>query len=136
MRYHDWPERLFTVVKKAKQSTFVWGENDCALFACDCVKAMTGIDHASKARGKYKTEKGAWRALAKIEGVKTLPELADKYLGSRIDLVNAKRGDVVSLIVDSAEALGIVVGSCAVFLTINGARTVPLHECILAWEVN
>ncbi len=135
MRYHDWPERLFEVIRKAQSSDFKWGENDCALFACDCAHAMTGVDHAADFRGKYKTRKGALAALARIEGVKTLPELADKYLGERIALVNAQRGDVVLLAADSVEALGVVAGSYAVFLAPNGIQTMLLEKCICAWRV-
>ena len=135
MRYHDWPERLFGVIKAAQNSEFEWGKNDCALFACDCAKAMTGTDYAIKFRGKYKTKKGAMAALKKIEGIKSLPELADKYLGERISLVSAQRGDVVLLTDDSLDALGVVAGSYAVFLAPSGIQTILLQKCICAWRV-
>lgn len=135
MRRHDWPERLHEVIAKAKKEAFAWGTHDCALFACNCAHAMTGIDYAANFRGKYKTRKGALTALVRIEGVKTLPELADKYLGERIALVNTQRGDVVLLTADSVEALGVVVGKHAVFLAPDGIQTLLLEECICAWRV-
>ncbi len=135
MRYHDWPERLFEVVKRAQNSEFKWGKNDCALFACDCAKAMTGVDYAADFRGKYSSRKGAMVALRKIEGVKSISKLASKYLGEEIALTSVQRGDVVLIKVDSSEALGVVVGSYAVFLTSSGIQTVLLSKCILAWRV-
>ena len=135
MRFHDWPERLFGVIKDAQSATFVWGSNDCALFACDCIKAITGVDRAANFRGRYKTRKGALASLKKIEGVETLPQLADKYLGERIALSHARRGDIVLISVDSNNMLGVVAGSGAVFLTLEGIRVVSLQECICAWTV-
>ena len=135
MRRHDWPERLHEVITKSKKKTFTWGTNDCALFVCDCVLAMIGIDYAANFRGKYKTKKGALTALARIEDVKTLPELADKYLGERIALVNAQRGDIVLLTADSMEALGVVVGKNAVFLAPDGIQIMLLEKCTCAWRV-
>ena len=136
MRYHDWPEKLFAVVKTAQRSKFIWGENDCALFACDCAKAMTGVDYAERFRGKYTTRKEAEVALKKIEGVNNLSELADKYLGERISTSVVQRGDVVLLTVDSLQVLGIVTGNGAVFLALSGGiQVVPLKECSCAWSV-
>lgn len=135
MRYHDWPERLFAVVRKAQGSIFQWGRNDCALFACDCAQAMTGVDRAESFRGKYKTEKGARQALRKIENVKNLPQLADKYLGERIELSHAGRGDVVSLKFGGREVLGVITGDYAVFVAPEGVETVPVEDCICAWRV-
>jgi len=136
MRYYDWPERLFDVIKTAQSSKFEWGTNDCALFACDCANAVIGVDHAKSFRGKYKTRKGAMSALKKIEGVDSISKLADKYLGDRIELSIAQRGDVVLLTVESIESLGVVAGSYAVFLSPDGIQTVPLAKCVCAWRVN
>lgn len=135
MRFHDWPERLFKTVRRAKDLGFSWGKNDCALFACDCALAITGVDHAAKFRGTYKTKAGAFLMLRKIEDVKSLLELADKYLGERIELSQAKRGDVVALMMDNFYALGVVTGSNAVFVTLSGTQTVPVSSCLTAWEV-
>lgn len=135
MRYYDWPERLFEAIRKAQGSEFKWGENDCALFVCDCIMVMTEVDYAAKFRGKYTTRVGAMKALKKLEDVKSLSELADKCLGEKIDKSHAHRGDVVLLVDDSVEALGIVAGSYAVFLAPNGIQTILLSKCVCAWKV-
>ncbi len=136
MRYHNWPEKLHEVIKKAKGESFKWGTHDCALFTCDCIEAMTGIDYAKRFRGKYKSEKGSWKALKKIEGVTKLSKLADKLLGDRIELSRASRGDLVILLDEDREVLGVVVGTHAVFLSPDGIQMRILGECKYAWRVN
>ena len=135
MRYYDWPERLHDVIRAAKKAEFKWGKNDCALFACDCILAMTGIDHAKKFRGKYSTRKGAATALKKIESVDDIAELADKYLGERISLSHAQRGDIVLIAVEDDNALGVIAGNHAVFLAPQGILTRLLSKCVCAWKV-
>ena len=136
MRNHNWPEMLHEVIAKAKRKTFVWGTHDCALFVCDCIQAMTGIDYAKKFRGKYRSEKGSWKALKKIESVESLSELADKFLGDRIKLSNAGRGDIVILIEENREVLGVVTGTHAAFLSPDGVQMRTLTKCKFAWKVN
>ena len=136
MRSHDWPEKLYEVINESKHKAFEWGTHDCALFSCDCIKAMIDIDYAKNFRGKYKSEKGSWRALEKIEGVKSLSELADKFLGDRIELSHSGRGDLVVLMEENREVLGIVTGIHAAFLSPEGVQMRALNECKFAWKVN
>lgn len=135
MRYHDWPEKLFDAIKIASRREFEWGKNDCALFACDCAKAMTGVDRAKDFRGKYDTRRSAMTALKVIEGVDDLPALADKFLGERINLTRAQRGDVVLLTIGSMKALGVITGTRAVFLAPEGIQTILVSDCSCAWRV-
>ena len=53
-RYPDWPSRLERYLQAARGRPFSWGENDCALFACGAVAAMTGEDPASRFRAGYR----------------------------------------------------------------------------------
>ena len=137
MRYHDWPERLFTVIKAAQSSKFEWGENDCAIFVFACVEAMTGVDHMKELRGKYSCRRSCEKAFKKVKGTKTLLAFADKCFENRVDLSKAQRGDVVLLIVNSIESFGIVTGSLAVFLELRkGIQTVQVKDCSYAWRVD
>ncbi len=136
MRSHDWPEKLHEVIAEAKKKTFEWGNHDCALFVFDCIQAMTEIDYATRFRRKYTNELSSRRALRKIEDVGGLVELFDKFLGERIELSHAKRGDVVILMDGRREVLGIIVGKCVVFLSQKGIQLRVLSECKFAWGVN
>lgn len=136
MRRHDWPERLHKVISEAKKKTFEWGVHDCALFTCDCIQAMIGVDYAKGFRGKYESEKGSWGALERIENVASLSELADKFLGDSIKLSHAGRGDIVILVEKSREVLGVVIGTHAAFLSPDGVQMRALSKCKFAWKVN
>lgn len=137
-RRSDWPERLYAVVEAAKAKPFVWGEHDCALFACDCAKAMTGYDFAHKFRGRYRTARGGSMALWRIEGVRSLAELADKYLGPRIIPSLARRGDAVMVEIIRASyrhALGVCLGAEAAYPGLNDLMFLPVGKATAAWPV-
>lgn len=84
---------------------FEWGTNDCGLYIADAVKAMTGEDIAHDFRGKYKTETGAKRQLAKLYGG-GLDKVMDAKL-ERIEVPFVQRGDVVLFAGDLGPTLGI-----------------------------
>lgn len=137
MRYHDWPERLYNVIGAAKKIGFIWGEQDCAIFVFDCVKAMTGVDHMKELRGKYNSRRSCDEAFEKIEGTDTLLAFGDKCFENRVSLTRAQRGDVVLLIINSIEAFGIVIGGHAAFLELKkGIQLVPVGDCSCAWRVD
>ncbi len=66
MKRSDFAERLHAAVAARRGQPFQWGENDCALFACDLVEAATGVDYAAPFRGRYRTAAGAARALKRF----------------------------------------------------------------------
>lgn len=110
MRYRDWTTRLHDTIKAATERPFSWGEFDCCLFAADCSKAICGVDPAEKYRGKYKTETGAKRALAKTHG--SLEAAWDAYF-ERVNPAFMQRGDVV--LYDGANGRSVAVywaGNC------------------------
>lgn len=82
------------------QEPFEWGVNDCALFAADGIKAITGIDIAEDFRGKYTTETGALRAIKTICNGTTVED-ATEYCANKHALKEwpnplfAQRGDLV-----------------------------------------
>jgi len=95
----DWDVRLFAYIEANSARPFVWGEFDCALFACNCVREMTGFDMAAEFRGKYKSARGALRI---IKPYKSLMGLANAMFSVRHSLEKvpwpfAQRGDVVIL---------------------------------------
>ena len=137
MRYHNWPEQLFSTIDAAKKVRFSWGKHDCAIFVFDCVEAMTGVDHMKGLRGKYSCRRSCTIAFKKVEGTETLLEFADKCFENRVSLTRAQRGDVVLLVIDSIEAFGIVIGSHAAFLELRkGIQIIPVENCSYAWRID
>ena len=94
------------------------------------------VDYAKNFRGKYSSEEGSWEALERIEKVKSLSELANKFLGDSIKLSHSGRGDLVILIEKNREVLGIVTGTHAAFLSPEGIQMRSLAKCEFAWRVN
>lgn len=84
---------------------FAWGSNDCGLYIADAMIAMGREDIAHDFRGKYKTETGAKRQLAKLyDG--GLDKVMDAKL-ERIEVPFVQRGDVVLFAGDLGPTLGI-----------------------------
>ncbi len=136
MRHYDWPERLADYLLQVKGMSFEWGKNDCALFVCNCIELITGEDHASKFRGKYRTEKGALLALKRIGKVPDLPSLATDKLGPPINILMASRGDIVEIVTDLGPTLGVVFNDKIFFVGLQGLCYFPVSMASRAWKVD
>jgi hypothetical protein len=133
MRLNGWELRLVEEVSAAQSKAFQWGVHDCATWAFDVRRALTGEDAAAAWRGKYKTEAGAARVLRKLK-CKAVEDLAQSILGDPLPAVLlAQRGDI--LLGGAERALGVCVGSHGLFLQPNGLVSVPLKACFSAWRV-
>ena len=135
LRRADWPERLAEVVKAARGRPFQWGRHDCATFAFDCVLAMTGVDRLADFRGRYRTAKGARRALKRIGGVATVEDLATALTIRPADAQTAQRGDVVLIDGDLGPTLGVCLGVRSAFVGPDGLAFAPTAVVRRAWRV-
>ena len=135
-RLLDWPERLVAAIDGSSRRPFEWGAFDCALFASECVEAVTGIDHFDTYRGRYKTRIGATRLLNKNGGLEAIVD----ELFTGCDIMIARRGDLV-LLTQSPElgpGLAVVVGSHVAAPAISGGlEYVPITSALItrAWRV-
>lgn len=154
MRPEGWDERLRRFVARRRRRPFVWGENDCALFAASAVRALTWRDPAEWFRGRYRTKAGATNALsayveahelgAKLSGAgddrwsMRLEAVATHLLGSPLDSpLFAQRGDVVALPgEDGRTVLGICLGATVAYPCLSGGLgEVLLIHGLKAWRV-
>ena len=132
IRREDWPMRLSGALESARNQPFQWGAHDCALFAADCVLAMTDRDFAAEFRGTYDSKDSAAAVLAR----ESLEQIATRFLGERLASVNlAQRGDVMHRVQGEVPALGICIGDQAIFLGLRAFLWVPVQECSAAWHV-
>lgn len=130
MRNDNWAEALDAILTERMSEPFCWGKNDCALFAADCVLAMTGQDYAAAFRGKYDSEIGAVKALKRY-GKGDLESTMDAQF-PRKPVTLAQRGDVVM----REGALGICMGATSFFVTIaDGLAGYKTADCLTAWGV-
>lgn len=103
-----WEIRLTQHIEKIRQEPFKRGENDCALFAGECIEIMTGRDVTSEFRKPYKSKKQAQNLLEQL-GYADLEAVATAKLGEKLPSINfAGRGDCVMIKVGDEKALGIV----------------------------
>jgi len=137
MRREDWAERLVELVEARRDTPFEWGSHDCALFAADCVVAMTGVDHAADFRGAYTSARGAMDAL----GQRGLDGLLDDIF-PRIDPGFMQRGDICAVARDAAArahelelALGVCLGLQVAVPGVDGLQFIPSRRALHAWRV-
>lgn len=131
MRLEGWEARLAEEIEAARSRPFRWGQHDCATWAADVRRALTGEDLAAGWRGKYRDARGAKRAI-RATGAHDLVEAVTRAIGSPLpSVLMAGRGDVVT---DGA-ALGICLGRDAAFLSLSGLAFRPLATCLHGWSI-
>jgi hypothetical protein len=135
MKKQDWITQLNKVISDRQFTPFKWGENDCCLFAADCIKAMTGNDPAKTLRGHYHTERGAHRTLKRY-GACTIEATATKLLGEPEPPLTARRGDVALLQEGKRAQLGVVMPSGVYVPGENGLIKKPLTEIKKVWRID
>ncbi|WP_426037459.1 DUF6950 family protein [Cypionkella sp. TWP1-2-1b2] len=128
-----WELRLAAAVEGARGRPFVWGQHDCALWAFDLRRDLTGDDDmAALWRGRYRTARGAVRLMRRL-GWLSLETAGRDLLGEPLlSLHLAQRGDLV--LANSGLGFGICLGARAAGIASSGLVLVPLSACALAWR--
>ena len=140
-RFIDWPDRLAAFLKACP--TFAWGRCDCALFACNAVREITGEDMAAAFRGRYRSPLGAARQIAAYCGGKSIEDLAEA-MARHLDIEEippafAQRGDVV--LVESTidghtlPTLAVHAGTGIAVVTPEGLAMLSLGRAQRAWKI-
>ena len=130
-RFPDWQARLGALLAERRTMGFIWGKNDCCLFAADCVQACTGIDPAAGHRD-YSDALGAARSLERFGGV---PGVGDALAGEPIGPLMARVGDIG--LVRHAGRNALVVCNGDNWLAVAepcGLVTLPLRSATRAWR--
>lgn len=124
-------EKLDSFIEGRLGAPFVWGANDCALFAADAMLALHGVDFAKAYRGKYNTEKAAQRLIKRAGGLSAIVDKAG------LDYVEHPAvGDVVLVGHEDGESLGVCVGAHVYSVGKAGLVRLPLNSVLRAWRVN
>ena len=132
MRHPDWQIRIITTIKAAQERPFCWGENDCCLFVADVCRAACDKDPAAAYRGRYSTEIGAKRVLAKTHG--DIPAALDA-LFERIPVAMAQRGDALVFDGPQGQTAAVMWAGQVWAMTEHGARQIPDAVPLFAWRV-
>ena len=134
MRQNGWEQRLWRVTRGALVKPFEYGTNDCAIFAADCVKAITGVDLAAELRGTYSTEAGALKVILQ-RGCENIEQLISTFL-PEMPKEMARRGDLVSVEGIHGVFIAVVDGRTAVGPTPSGIRHTAKAKARMAWRVD
>jgi hypothetical protein len=142
-RTANWATREFHDFLLARASApFVWGTNDCSLFAADAIQSFTGVDLAADFRGRYADEASALALCKQVTGTATM-EAAAVYCAQNHGLEEwqaplcARRGDLV-LVEESGRMLSAVVhinGREAVTVGADGVKRISIWNVRRAWSV-
>ncbi len=136
MRLAGWEAALAAAVEDARARPFEWGVHDCATWAFDVRRALTGQDAAAAWRGRYSTAKGALRTLRLVLGAATHAEAATAILGAPLASPRqAQRGDIVLVEMGDGDSFGVCLGAKAAFLGPQGLEFLPVAGCTHAWRV-
>jgi hypothetical protein len=134
MRVCGWTSVLAARLEAAQSQPFAWGCHDCATWAFDLRRDLTGgPDHAARWRGRYRTARGAYRVMRRL-GWESLEGLGRDLLGDPLATpLLAQRGDLV--LGGEDPAFGICTGARAAFVAPKGLTQLPLASCSLVWRV-
>lgn len=154
-RRDDWPEQLGALIEERAFVPFVWGVNDCALFACDAIQTTVGIDVAAPFRGRYDSAASASAAMLGFIAERDRPFLeiaqedrqellehvaeiiAAEHELREVEIPFARRGDAVLFEGEHGATLGVVGmdGMTIVAPGPTGLLARPLAEARRAWRV-
>ena len=138
-----WQTRTFPNFLRERASTpFCWGKNDCAMFAADAIRAITGIDIASDFRGKYTTELGAMKTIKQVCGGSSVVDAAI-YCATKHGLMEnkhplmAKVGDLVIVSNGGTMIAGVVHtnGREVVSVGESGLVLLPITQVTRSWSI-
>ena len=134
MRLCGWTTILAARLEAVRDLPFAWGSHDCATWAFDLRRDLTGgEDVADLWRGRYTTALGAQRIMRKL-GWQTIEAMGRDLLGDPLATpLLAQRGDLV--LGGEDPAFGVCAGARAVFISPDGLVQLPLSVCSLAWRV-
>lgn len=129
-RFDDWRRRLVAFLVEHEGRPVEYGTSDCALFAADAVKEITGEDFGAPYRGTYSTAAGAAKALRK-SGYSDLAELAAATFPDEVLPSFGQTGDLAVVKGEDGPALGIVSGMWVV----TAYGRVPVSAALKVYKV-
>lgn len=100
---------------------FVWGENDCCMFAAGAVEVQLGINPMQEFIGEYNDLETAQKALKEI-GRTTLYATMQSKFGRAVKPMQAARGDIAYMKSPDSGNLGVVMGAETFFVGEDGGK--------------
>ena len=124
MRLYDWEARLSAYISKVASSPFEYGVHDCALFAAGAVDAVAGFDPAAPWRGHYSTEAGGLKLVRRAGFESHVAVFRDLF--PVISGMDRLAGDLVIVIEEGREIMGLTTGAVIYVLRTDGLGILPI----------
>lgn len=131
IRREDWLEKMWSTIEQHQSTAFVWGENDCCLFAAKVVDAMCDSEFEKQLKEKYNDQDSAIRYIVEEGGME---KAVSGYLGES-KTGRAQRGNVVLFEGALGETLGICIGSTIAAVSDSGVIYMPRSATICYWTI-
>lgn len=117
-----------------RSSPFVWGANDCVLFAASMADAISDSGYVQRAKDAF-----AWtdaKQAAALIGGGQLKQLVEVVLGPLLPWPRLYWGDI-ALVLDEQERYSLAIhdGTQFVGKTENGVQSIPFHYVQGGWHV-
>ena len=141
IRLPGWQGALDGFLTAHRETRFEYGAWDCCLFACDAIQVMTGVDVAVQFRGRYHSRTEALRAIRDYAGSPSVRAAAGRvteaYAMPQVDILRARRGDVMLIRRPRDYSLGIVAlnGTDVITVTPQGLQRIGLLNAVCGWRV-
>lgn len=136
-RLPGWDTRLHELIAANMDRPHEPGQWDCLLFPAASVEAVTGADHGSAHRGKYRSIAGAYRHLQRM-GFESSEALLDNLFDEK-PIGFAQRGDLVLCRTPTGDNPGVCMGDFALVVGADGERDglvrVSRADWLKAWAV-
>jgi hypothetical protein len=131
MRLPDWQQRFADFGKARASMPSSWGSNDCCSFAAAAVEAITGSNPMATAPA-YDSEAVATRLIIRAGGLRSL---ASQYLGEPVSPAFAAVGDLVLVLNEGQEALGVCNGVNVLGPGVDGIAVIGMDAALAAWKI-
>lgn len=130
--------QLSEALSKYENEPFEYGKLDCFLFVCNVIRDVSGIDYATPWRGKYHSEAGALREIARYGG---FVDAMTAAFGKVRPIWSVRTGDPVLLSREMAEsdsignAIGLYDGSVIRYMADGQLCEAPIMAGRGCWRV-
>ncbi len=110
---------------------FAWGANDCCTFAAAAVEAITG----SNPMKSFDNYDSAFAAARLVEEAGGIANLATSILGKPVSPRLAAVGDVVLLVNEGREMLGVCNGTCVMAPGGSHMTVLSMDAALAVWKI-
>jgi len=134
MRTARWTEYLDVYIEEKRLEPFIWGKNDCCLFASNWVLIATGLDPAYSLKNTYNSALSAARIIKNCNGMEGIIKKHAQWLIKK-SIQFAIRGDIIIKDCGMGDCMGIILGSYAAFVSKEGLvfHQLPKDNNVFCW---